>query len=295
MTPTRPRHLLAVGLVVAVLANLVVRLTYGSLPRFPLFGGVTLGAASPRRSPVGRCGPGSAGPGTARCSRSSRRERCWWRTRPPWPVAIMTGAWLGLLVYVAPQRGRSPRRGDTAAAAVGVVGALVLVGGALWLEHCCRTPTPDDLKSSRRVGSGAMTQATGVFLTGGPTVALPTQQRQRRGVLAPVIGLVALGICGLVVLGLVGTQRGAGRDRGRGAVRAAARRPGGGRVPVDRPLGARAAAAAAHRVPVGRLLLRARRVDHQLQRGPGRRRAARQGQRRRHRLHRDRADRRGGR
>jgi protease PrsW len=55
-----------------------------------------------------------------------------------------------------------------------------------------------------------MTQATGVFLTGGPTAALPTQQRQRRGVLAPVIGLVALGVCGLVVLGLVGTSVGLG-------------------------------------------------------------------------------------
>jgi protease PrsW len=55
-----------------------------------------------------------------------------------------------------------------------------------------------------------MTQATGVFLTGGPTAALPTQQRQRRGVLAPVIGLVALGVCGLIVLGLVGTSVGVG-------------------------------------------------------------------------------------
>lgn len=55
-----------------------------------------------------------------------------------------------------------------------------------------------------------MTQATGTFLTGGPTAALPTQQRQRRGVLAPVLGLVALGVCGLVVLGLVGTTVGVG-------------------------------------------------------------------------------------
>lgn len=55
-----------------------------------------------------------------------------------------------------------------------------------------------------------MTQATGIFLTGGPTAALPTQQRQRRGVLAPVIGLVALGVCGLVVLGLLGSSVGAG-------------------------------------------------------------------------------------
>ncbi|MDT7578628.1 MAG: protease PrsW, partial [Pseudonocardiales bacterium] len=55
-----------------------------------------------------------------------------------------------------------------------------------------------------------MTQATGIWMTGGPTAALPTQQRQRKGVLAPVIGLVALGICGLVVLGLVGTSVGVG-------------------------------------------------------------------------------------
>ncbi|MCW2718962.1 MAG: hypothetical protein JWR81_2784 [Pseudonocardia sp.] len=39
---------------------------------------------------------------------------------------------------------------------------------------------------------------------------LPTQKRQRRGVLGPVIGLVFLGICGLVVIGLVGSSIGAG-------------------------------------------------------------------------------------
>src|SRR3954469_23319807 len=39
---------------------------------------------------------------------------------------------------------------------------------------------------------------------------LPTVQRQRRGVLAPVIGLVVIGVCGLVVLGLVGKSLGIG-------------------------------------------------------------------------------------
>ncbi|MFC4946770.1 PrsW family intramembrane metalloprotease [Pseudonocardia sp. GCM10023141] len=42
------------------------------------------------------------------------------------------------------------------------------------------------------------------------TVMLPTSQRQRRGVLLPVIGLVALGICGLIVIGLVGSSVGVG-------------------------------------------------------------------------------------
>ena len=47
-----------------------------------------------------------------------------------------------------------------------------------------------------------MTQATRV-------IPMPTPGRQRRGVLAPVIGLVALGVCGLVVLGLLGNSVGA--------------------------------------------------------------------------------------
>jgi protease PrsW len=37
---------------------------------------------------------------------------------------------------------------------------------------------------------------------------IPTSGRQRRGVLAPVLGLVALGICGLIVLGLVASSVG---------------------------------------------------------------------------------------
>ena len=39
---------------------------------------------------------------------------------------------------------------------------------------------------------------------------IPTSGRQRRGVLAPVLGLIALGICGLVVLGLVASSVGVG-------------------------------------------------------------------------------------
>jgi hypothetical protein len=55
--------------------------------------------------------------------------------------ALVAGAWAGLLGYVAPRSADiAAAGGDTLAATVGLVGALVLVAGALWLQHCCRTP-----------------------------------------------------------------------------------------------------------------------------------------------------------
>ena len=144
MTPTRPRNLLAVGLVVAVLANLVVRLTYGSLPGFPLLGGITLAVLGIAEAIGGRA-----------LRARIRREP---GTTPVQPLvaaravlvakassvagAVVGGRVAGAAGLHRPAgRDRSrPRRADTAAAAVGLGCALVLVGGALWLEHCCRTP-----------------------------------------------------------------------------------------------------------------------------------------------------------
>ena len=69
--------------------------------------------------------------------------------------AIMAGAWAGLLAYVAPRSGDlAAAADDTAAAALGVVGALILIGGGLWLQHCCRTPD-DPRRAGRRDRPGA--------------------------------------------------------------------------------------------------------------------------------------------
>ena len=143
MTATRPRDLLVVVLVVAVLANLAVRLTYGSLPGFPLFSGVTLGVL----------GAAEAIGGTALRARIRRTPG----SRPVEPLvaaravlvakasslggSVVAGAWAGLLVYTVPRSADvSAAASDTAAGLVGLVCALVLTGGALWLERCCRAP-----------------------------------------------------------------------------------------------------------------------------------------------------------
>ena len=143
MTPTRPRTLLAVGLVVAVLANLRRPADLRLAARLP----------AARRHHAGVLGVAEAIGGRALRARIRREPG----TTPVQPLvaaravlvakassvagAVVGGAWLGLLVFTAPQAGSIQAAGaDTAAAAVGLGCALVLVGGALWLEHCCRTP-----------------------------------------------------------------------------------------------------------------------------------------------------------
>jgi Protein of unknown function (DUF3180) len=148
ITPTRPRDLVLPALGAAVVMHLLVRIGYGSLPPFPLFAGV----------PLAVLGLAEAVGGSSLRARIRRKPG----TRPINPLvaaravllarasalagAIMVGVWAGLLGYVAPRSADiAAAAGDTAAAAVGVIGALALVAGALWLQHCCRTPDqPED-------------------------------------------------------------------------------------------------------------------------------------------------------
>lgn len=143
VTPTRPRDLVLPALGTAVAVHLLVRLTYGSLPPFPFGAGI----------PLAVLGLAEAVGGLGLRARIRRRPG----TRPVAPLvaaravlvarasalagAIVAGAWAGLLGYVAPRSADIAAAGDdTVAAASGLLGAVVLVGGALWLQHCCRTP-----------------------------------------------------------------------------------------------------------------------------------------------------------
>ena len=87
VTPIRPRDLVLPALVAAVVVHLLVRLSYGSLPAFPLSPRASRSPCSawPRRSAARRCASRIRDrPGRARCHRSSRPARCSWRARPRW-------------------------------------------------------------------------------------------------------------------------------------------------------------------------------------------------------------------
>ncbi len=146
--PTRIRDLVGYAAAVTLITWLALRQWYGELP-----------AAELVRPAVAWCCSRSP-----RCSRPNQlRDRI--RRRPgAAPVqplvaarmlalakasavvgAVMAGVWAGLLVYVVPRLDfLAAAGGDTPTGAVGVVAAVALTAAALWLEYCCRTPTPPD-------------------------------------------------------------------------------------------------------------------------------------------------------
>ncbi|MEJ3657358.1 DUF3180 domain-containing protein [Actinomycetes bacterium KLBMP 9759] len=143
MTPTRPRDLLAAGLLALLVVNVVVRLTYGSLPSIPLFAGATLGvlglaellAGNSLRARIRRK------PGTDPIQPLVAARAVIVAKASAMAGAVVAGAWAGLLAHVLPNSATvTAAASDTASALVGVACALVLVGGALWLERCCRAP-----------------------------------------------------------------------------------------------------------------------------------------------------------
>ena len=58
--------------------------------------------------------------------------------------AAVAGLWVGLLFYVLPSWSvLEAARSDGITGIVGLVGAMIMIGGALFLEHCCRAPRID--------------------------------------------------------------------------------------------------------------------------------------------------------
>ncbi|MFS8099815.1 DUF3180 domain-containing protein [Lentzea alba] len=141
---TRPRDLAAVAIIAGILAHLVLRLAYDTLPALPRLAGTTLLVIAvvevvfafslrsriQRRPGARPVEPLTAARAVALAKASSVLG------------ALMFGAWTGLLIYVLPVRDAFPEAGnDLVTAVIGMISALALTAAALWLEHCCKTPT----------------------------------------------------------------------------------------------------------------------------------------------------------
>ncbi|GAB3466755.1 DUF3180 domain-containing protein [Actinophytocola sediminis] len=140
---TRARDLVVAGLLAAGIGYLLVNTFYAQLPPIPRYAGGTLlvlavvegalGASLRARirdhDPARPVQPLTAARAVALAKASSLLG------------AIMLGAWLALLGYVLPRRPDITAAAlDTPGAVIGIGCSVVLIGAALYLEWCCRTP-----------------------------------------------------------------------------------------------------------------------------------------------------------
>ena len=55
--------------------------------------------------------------------------------------AAVAGLWVGLLLYVLPSWSSvAAAQADAVTGIIGLVGAVIMIGGGLFLEYCCRAP-----------------------------------------------------------------------------------------------------------------------------------------------------------
>lgn len=143
VTATRYRDLAGIAVVTMLLGNILVQLTYSSLPGLPVAAGVT----------VGVLGLAEIAGAVLLRRRIERRDGA-----APVPAlvaaravllakassvggAVLAGLWAGVLLHTLPRSSVVvAAASDSVAAGVGLGCALLLVGGALWLEYSCRAP-----------------------------------------------------------------------------------------------------------------------------------------------------------
>lgn len=146
MTPTRIWVLAATAAVCAVVAWLVLRVSYTSLPPLPWTGVPALLLLSIAEAWCGRVLParirgiGGAKPippiSVARMAALAKATSM--------AAALIGGLAAGYLIYVSGSLDQSVPRGDAFAAGGTFAAALIMAIAALYLEHSCRVPPDDD-------------------------------------------------------------------------------------------------------------------------------------------------------
>jgi hypothetical protein len=142
MTPTRPWTLVAVAVVCAVVAWLVVSVTFTNMPTLPWTAApamLLLAAAEAlsgrnlkARIQGRRSGKPLAAIAVARMVALAKASSM--------GATAFGGLAVGFLAYAAGRLDMTVPRNDAVNAAATLAAAVILVGAALYLEHCCRAP-----------------------------------------------------------------------------------------------------------------------------------------------------------
>jgi len=147
MGPTRKRDLAAVVIGAGVISYLLVLLLYRYFPPLTLWTGVSLAAVAVAEAGwafhiKAKISNGEVGVGAGRLHPIAVARSVVIATASAWVGAAVAGWWFGVLAYLLPRRETLRVAGeDTGGAVVAAVSALALAAAALWLQHCCKSPT----------------------------------------------------------------------------------------------------------------------------------------------------------
>lgn len=155
---TRARDLTAAAFVVAIVGYVVVSLSYRWFPPITVLTGLSLLAVAAVEAAWGfyvrsKIAEGKIGDATGWLHPLAVARTAMISKASAWAGALALGWWVGLLAYLLPKRSvLSVAGADSAGAAVAAVSALALVVAALWLQHCCKSPSepPEDADSAQR-------------------------------------------------------------------------------------------------------------------------------------------------
>jgi len=152
MNETRPWTLVAVAAATALVVWLIVRLTFTKLPPLPwtavpalliLAIAESFSGRNLRARIQGRRGGKPLAPiAVARMAALAKASSL--------GGAVFGGFGAGFLVYTLGSIDKAVPRRDAISAGATLAAAIVLVAAALYLEHCCRAPTPPDDENTDR-------------------------------------------------------------------------------------------------------------------------------------------------
>jgi hypothetical protein len=147
MGPTRKRDLAAVVVGAGLISYLVVLLLYRWFPPLTMWTGLSLAALAIAEAAwafhvKAKIGSGEIGAGGGRLHPLTVARSVVVATASAWVGAVVFGWWLAVLAYLLPRRDTLRVAGeDTGGAVVAAISALALAIAALWLQHCCKSPT----------------------------------------------------------------------------------------------------------------------------------------------------------
>ena len=162
--PTRVRDLLAVAAVVGIAMWILIHYNYGAFPSLPWLAGISLYVVALLEVVIGfivrkRVADREIGSANGQLHPINAARLVALAKASAILGAVAVGGWAGILVFLMQNGILDVARADRPGAIVGLVGGVLLVVAALWLEHCCRAPDDPTADASDAAPDNAPTPA----------------------------------------------------------------------------------------------------------------------------------------